>query len=91
MLSVCRTQASAALSSCETELFAANGLMVVAMYGYRLSKFLSQDDVEGLFSKVKWSSKDCSQTPRQHSLLSSALGQEDSNMSTSNNFTCKVC
>lgn len=47
MLSVCRTQASAALSSCEAKLFAANGLMVVAMYGYRLSKFLSQDDVEG--------------------------------------------
>ena len=46
ILSICRTQASVALSSCEAELFAANGLMVECMYLYRLCKFLCKDDLE---------------------------------------------
>ena len=32
VMSVCRTQASIALSSCEAELYAANGLMVECIY-----------------------------------------------------------
>ena len=43
VLSVCRTQASIALSSCEAELHAANGLMVECMFLYRLLKFLYKD------------------------------------------------
>ena len=35
-----------ALSSCEAELYAANGLMVECMYLYQLCKFLCKDDVE---------------------------------------------
>ena len=46
ILSICRTQASVALSSCEAELFAAHGLMVECMYLYRLCKFLCKDDLE---------------------------------------------
>ena len=44
--SICRTQASVALSSCEAELYAANGLMVECMYLYRLCKFLCNDSIE---------------------------------------------
>eukprot|EP00435_Cladocopium_sp_Y103_P046524 s2915_g13.t1 len=40
VMSVCRTQASVALSSCEAELYAANGLMAESIYLYRLYKFL---------------------------------------------------
>eukprot|EP00435_Cladocopium_sp_Y103_P052087 s508_g16.t1 len=47
ILSVCRTQASVALSSCEAELYAANGLMVECLYLYRLCKFLCKDEAEG--------------------------------------------
>ena len=43
ILSICRTQASVALSSCEAELYAANGLMVECMFLYRLCKFLCKD------------------------------------------------
>ena len=46
LLSICRTQASVALSSCEAELYAANGLMVECMYLYRLCKFLCNDSLE---------------------------------------------
>ena len=47
ILSICRTQASVALSSCEAELYAANGLMVeCTMYLYRLCKFLCNDNTE---------------------------------------------
>eukprot|EP00435_Cladocopium_sp_Y103_P072259 s475_g39.t1 len=46
VLSICRTQASVELSSCEAELYAANGLMVECMYLYRLCKFLCKDAVE---------------------------------------------
>ena len=46
ILSICRTQASVALSSCEAELYAANGLMVECMYLYRLCKFLCKDEEE---------------------------------------------
>jgi len=46
ILSICRTQASVALSSCEAELYAANGLMVECMYLYRLCKFLCKDELE---------------------------------------------
>ena len=46
ILSICRTQASVALSSCEAELYAANGLMVECMYLYRLCKFLRKDELE---------------------------------------------
>ena len=45
-MSVCRTQASIALSSCEAELYAANGLMVECIYLLRLCKFLCGDDSE---------------------------------------------
>ena len=43
ILSACRTQASIALSSCEAELYAANGLMVESIYLFRLCKFLCGD------------------------------------------------
>ena len=46
VLSVCRTQASVALSSCEAEVYAANGLMLECMSLYRLLKFLCEDNVE---------------------------------------------
>ena len=47
VLSACRTQASVAVSSCEAELYAANGLMVEALYLYPWCKFLCEDDAEG--------------------------------------------
>eukprot|EP00435_Cladocopium_sp_Y103_P060379 s975_g22.t1 len=56
VLSICRTQASVALSSCEAELYAANGLMaelyaanglmVECLFLYRLCKFLCKDTSE---------------------------------------------
>eukprot|EP00435_Cladocopium_sp_Y103_P035839 s3673_g9.t1 len=46
VLSIFRTQASVALSSCEAELYAANGLMVECMFLYRLCKFLCKDASE---------------------------------------------
>lgn len=46
VMSVCRTQASIALSSCEAELYAANGLMVECIYLFRLCKFLCGDESE---------------------------------------------
>eukprot|EP00435_Cladocopium_sp_Y103_P033915 s1403_g8.t1 len=46
VLSICRTQATVALSSCEAELYAANGLMVECMFLYRLCKFLCKDASE---------------------------------------------
>ena len=46
IFSICRAQASVALSSCEAELYAANGLMVECMYLYRLCKFLCNDSWE---------------------------------------------
>ena len=53
ILSICRTQASVALSSCEAELYAANGLMVECMYPYRLCKFLCKDEEETNNSMVQ--------------------------------------
>ena len=52
VMSVCRTQASVALSSCEAELYAANGLMVESIYLYRLCKFLVGDGCESNSEKV---------------------------------------
>eukprot|EP00435_Cladocopium_sp_Y103_P016569 s1241_g4.t1 len=46
VMSVCRTQASVALSSCEAELYAANGLMVESIYLFRLCKILCGDESE---------------------------------------------
>eukprot|EP00435_Cladocopium_sp_Y103_P069481 s701_g33.t1 len=46
LMSVCRTQASVALSSCEAELYAANGLVVESIYLFRLCKFLCGDEGE---------------------------------------------
>lgn len=46
ILSICRAPASVALSSCEVELYAANGLMVECMYPHRLCKFLCNDSIE---------------------------------------------
>eukprot|EP00435_Cladocopium_sp_Y103_P068889 s576_g32.t1 len=46
ILSICRAQASVALSSCEAELYAAHGLMVERMYLYRPCKFLCKDESE---------------------------------------------
>ena len=45
-MSVCRTQASIALSSCETEPYAANGLMVESIYLFSLCKFLCGDEAD---------------------------------------------
>jgi hypothetical protein len=53
ILSICRTQASVALSSLEAELYAANGLMVECMYLYRLCKFLCKDEEETNNSMVQ--------------------------------------
>ena len=53
ILSICRTQASVALPSCEAELYAANGLMVECMYLYRLCKFLCKDEEETNNSMVQ--------------------------------------
>ena len=53
ILSICRTQASVALSSCEAELYAANGLMVECMFLYRLCKFLCNDRSETNSSDVQ--------------------------------------
>ena len=52
VMSLCRTQASLALSSCEAELYAANGLMVESIYLCRLCKFLVGDGCEGNSEKV---------------------------------------
>ena len=46
VMSVCRTQASIALSSCETEPYAANGLMVESIYLFSLCKFLCGDEAD---------------------------------------------
>eukprot|EP00435_Cladocopium_sp_Y103_P033081 s730_g8.t1 len=46
VMSVCRTQASVALSSCEAELYAANGFMVESIYLFRLCKFLWGNESE---------------------------------------------
>eukprot|EP00435_Cladocopium_sp_Y103_P002913 s3317_g1.t1 len=46
ILTICRAQASVALSSCEAELYAANGLMVESMYLYRLCRFLCKGESE---------------------------------------------
>ena len=46
VMSICRTQASIALSSCEAELYAANGLMVECIYLFRLCKFLCGDEID---------------------------------------------
>ena len=46
VMSICRTQASIALSSCEAELYAANGLMVECIYLFRLCKFLCGDETD---------------------------------------------
>ena len=53
VMSVCRTQASVSLSSCEAELYAANGLMVESIYLYRLCKFLCGDECENNSEKVQ--------------------------------------
>lgn len=53
VMSVCRTQVSVALSSCEAELYAANGLMVESIYLYRLCKFLCSDGCESNSEKVQ--------------------------------------
>ena len=53
VLSICRTQASVAPSSCEAELYAANGLMVECMFLYRLCKFLCGDSSETNSSDVQ--------------------------------------
>lgn len=47
VLSICRAQATVALSSCGAELYAANSTMVECMYRHRLAQFLtgSQMDV----------------------------------------------
>ena len=51
--SVCRTQATVALSSCEAELYGANSLMVECIYLFRLAKFLFGDDTEVGNEKVQ--------------------------------------
>ena len=53
LTSVCQTQASVALSSCEAELYAANGLMVESLFLYRLCKFLVGAESEGNSDKVQ--------------------------------------
>ena len=53
VMSVCRTQASVALSLCEAEFYAANGLMVESIYLYRLCKFLCGDECENNSEKVQ--------------------------------------
>ena len=53
LTSICRTQASVALSSCEAELYAPNGLMVESLFLYRLCKFLVEDESEGNSDKVQ--------------------------------------
>ena len=53
VMSVCRTRVSVALSSCEAELYAANGLMVESIYLYRLCKFLCSDGCESNSEKVQ--------------------------------------
>ena len=53
LTSMCRTQASVALTSCEAELYAANGLMVESLFLYRLCKFLVGDETEGNSDKVQ--------------------------------------
>ena len=53
LTSICRTQASVALSSCEAELYAANGLMVESLFLYRLCKFLVGDESEGNSDQVQ--------------------------------------
>ena len=50
---ICRTQASVAFSSCEAELYAANGLMVESLFLHRLCKFLVGDESEGNSDKVQ--------------------------------------
>lgn len=52
-MSVCRTQASVALPSCEAELYAANGLMVESIYLFRLCKFLCSHGREENNEKVQ--------------------------------------
>ena len=46
LTNICRTQASVALSSCEAELYAANGVMVESIFLFRLCKFLAGDEGE---------------------------------------------
>ena len=53
LTSICRTQASVALSSCEAELYAANGLMVESFFLYHLCKFLVGYETEGNSDKVQ--------------------------------------
>ena len=53
LTSICRTQASVALSSCEAELYAANGLMVESFSLYHLCKFLVGYETEGNSDKVQ--------------------------------------
>ena len=53
LTSICQTQASVALSSCEAELYAANGLMVESLFLHRLCKFLVGDESEGNSDKVQ--------------------------------------
>jgi hypothetical protein len=53
LTSICQTQASVALSSCEAELYAANGLMVESLFLYRLCKFLVGDESEGNSDQVQ--------------------------------------
>ena len=42
--SICRAQATIALSSCEAELYAANSTMIEAIYLYQLAQFLMNDE-----------------------------------------------
>ena len=49
VLSLCRTQCTVALSSCEAELYAANGLVVESIYLFRLCKFLCGDESESRY------------------------------------------
>ena len=42
--SICRAQATIALSSCEAELYAANSTMIESIYLYQLAQFLMNDE-----------------------------------------------
>ena len=75
ILSICRTQASVALSSCEGELYAANGLMVECMA-------CIFTDCASSYAKMMWKAtavtfnKGCTLTHRRQWHLSNELEPE---------------
>ena len=46
ILSICRAQATIALSSCEAELYAANSTVVECIYLHQLAQFLMGSDLD---------------------------------------------